>query len=177
MIYKILLYELLGVIFISIFGSLLHFTYDWSDKYKPLALISAVNESTWEHLKIAFWPALIYSIIEYVPLSEIANNFIISKATCLLVIPISIIILFYSYTTILGHNYLIIDISIFILSIYFGQKISFKILTMPQLPSFLTSLSMFIILILIIKFSLFTFFPPKTPLFKDPVTGKYGIYK
>lgn len=177
MIYKILLYELLGVIFVSIFGSLLHFVYDWSDKYKPLALISAVNESTWEHLKIAFWPALIYSIIEYVPLSPITNNFIIAKATCLLVIPISIIILFYSYTTILGHNYLIIDISIFILSIYFGQKISFKILIMPQLPSFLTSLSMFIILILIVKFSLFTFYPPKTSLFKDPVTGKYGIYK
>ena len=169
------LWELFGVIIISITGSLLHFVYDWSNKYKPFALISAVNESTWEHLKIAFWPALVYSILEYIPISTITNNFIIAKAACLLVIPISIVILFYSYTAILGRNYLVADISIFVLSIYFGQKVSFKILTMTQLPSFLTSLSIFIIVILIIQFSLFTFFSPKLLIFKDPVTGKYGM--
>jgi hypothetical protein len=173
--YKVFLWELFGVIFISITGSLLHFLYDWSNEYKPFALISAVNESTWEHLKIAFWPALIYSILEYIPLSTITNNFIISKAACLLVIPISIVILFYSYTAILGRNYLVADISIFVLSIYSGQKISFELLTMDQLPSFLTSLSMFIIVILIIQFSLFTFLPLRLSIFKDPVTGKYGI--
>jgi len=164
-------------IFYFIIGSILHFVYDWSNEYKPLALISAINESTWEHLKIAFWPALIYSILEYVPLSNITNNFIISKAACLLIIPIVIVILFYSYTGILGRNFLIADISIFVLSIYFGQKISFRLLTMIQLPSFLTSLSMLIIVILIIVFSLFTFFPPRLPIFKDPVNGGYGIYK
>lgn len=177
MTYKVFLWELFGIIFISITGALLHFVYDWSNEYKPFALISAVNESTWEHLKIAFWPALIYSILEYVPLSNITNNFIISKAACLLVIPLSIVILFYSYTAILGRNFLIADISIFVLSICFGQKISFKLLTMPQLPSLITSLSMFIIVILIIQFSLFTFFPPKLSIFKDPVKGGYGIYK
>ena len=177
MTYKVFLWELFGVIFISITGSLLHFVYKWSNECKPIALIAAVNESTWEHLKIAFWPALIYSIIEYICISDITNNFIIAKAASLLVIPISIIILFYSYTAILGRNYLIVDISIFILSIFFGQKISFKLLTMDQLPSFLTSLSLIIIVILIILFSLFTYFPPKLLIFKDPVKGGYGIYK
>lgn len=177
MIYTVFLWELFGVIFISIIGSLLHFVYDWSNGYKPLALISAVNESTWEHLKIAFWPALIYSILEYVPLANITNNFIIAKAACLLVIPLSIVILFYSYTAIIGHNFLIADIFIFVLSIFLGQLISFNLLTAPPLPSFLGSLSAFIIVILIIQFSLFTFFPPKLSIFKDPVSGKYGIYK
>ena len=175
--YKIFLFELFGALLISITGSLLHFVYDWSKNYKPLALISAVNESTWEHLKIAFWPALIYSVLEYLPISNITNNFIISKAACLLVIPISIVILFYSYTAIIGHNFLIVDISIFVLSICFGQIISFKLLTMPQLPSFLTFISLLIIVILIIQFSMFTFFPPKLLIFKDPVKGGYGIYK
>lgn len=175
MSYIILLWELFGVIFISLIGSLLHFTYEWYGECKPLALISAVNESTWEHLKIAFWPALIYSILEYIPLAHITNNFIVAKAACLLAIPVCIIILFYSYTWLLGSNYLIIDISIFILSIFLGQMLSFKILTMRQLPSIYTSLGMFLIVILVIMFSLFTFFPPKCPIFKDPVNGGYGI--
>ncbi|MDF2880331.1 MAG: hypothetical protein K0R54_888 [Clostridiaceae bacterium] len=106
MIYKIFLWESFGVIFISSIGAILHFTYECSHEYKPLPLISAVNESTWEHLKIAFWPTLIYSILEYIPLSKITNNFIISKAACMIVIPISIIILFYSYTKVLGRNFL-----------------------------------------------------------------------
>lgn len=175
MVYNVYLCELLGVIFISITGSLLHFVYDWSNNFKPFALISAVNESTWEHLKIAFWPTLIYSLLEYASISEITNNFVIAKASCLIIIPLSIVFLFYSYTKILKRNYLVVDILIFILSIYFGQKISFYILTMTQLPGFLTTLSLFIILILIIEFSLFTFFPPKFFIFKDPTTGTYGI--
>ncbi|MBO1685066.1 MULTISPECIES: DUF6512 family protein [Clostridium] len=175
MVYNVYLCELLGVIFISITGSLLHFVYDWSNNFKPFALISAVNESTWEHLKIAFWPTLIYSLLEYASISEITNNFVIAKASCLIIIPLSIVFLFYSYTKILKRNYLVVDILIFILSIYFGQKISFYILTMTQLPGFLTTLSLFIILILIIEFSLFTFFPPKFFIFKDPTNGTYGI--
>lgn len=177
MIYKIFLYESFGVIFITLSGVILHFAYELSHQYKPLAFISAVNESTWEHLKIAFWPTLIYSILEYIPLSEITNNFIISKAACMLVIPISIIVLFYSYTKVLGRNFLIADIFIFVLSIYLGQKVSFMLLTARKLHSFLTSAAMFIIVILVIQFSLFTFFPPRLFIFKDPVKGGYGIYK
>lgn len=177
MMFKVFLWELFGVIFISVTGTLLHFVYICSNEYKPFALISSVNESTWEHLKIAFWPTLVYSIIEYQFISDITNNFIIAKAACLLVIPISIIVLFYSYTAILGRNILILDISIFILSIFFGQKISFKLLIMDPLPSFLTSLAAYIIVVLIILFSLFTYFPPKLAIFKDPVKGGYGIYR
>lgn len=170
-----LLWELFGAVFISLIGSLLHFTYKWSGEYKPLALISAVNESTWEHLKIAFWPALIYSILEYIPLANITNNYIIAKAACLVAIPVLITIMFYTYTSLLGRNYLVIDILIFILAIFLGQMISFKILTMPQLPHIYTFLGMLVIVILVMMFSLFTFFPPKNLIFKDPVKGGYGI--
>lgn len=170
-----LLWELFGVVFISLIGSLLHFTYEWSGEYKPLALVSAVNESTWEHLKIAFWPALIYSIIEYIPLAHITNNFIIAKAASLVAIPVLITIMFYSYTSLLGRNYLVIDILIFILAIFLGQMLSFKILTMPELPHIYTFLGMLVIIILVMMFSLFTFFPPKHLIFKDPVKGGYGI--
>lgn len=85
--------------------------------------------------------------------------------------------MFYTYTAILRRNFLIADIPIFVLSICFGEMASLKLLTMAQLPSFLTSLSLLIIVLLVIQFSLFTFLPPKLPLFRDPVHGGYCIYK
>ena len=68
-----LTWELLGIIFIFIMGAILHFLYKWSKFWKPIALIAAVNESTWEHLKLAFWPAFFYSLFEYL---TIINNFV-----------------------------------------------------------------------------------------------------
>ena len=55
---------LLGFLFISIIGTLLHFTYDFSNHNKVVALFSAVNESTWEHIKIAVTPFFIWSLVD-----------------------------------------------------------------------------------------------------------------
>jgi hypothetical protein len=46
-------------------GSILHFAYDWSGGWRPVAPVGAVNESVWEHLKIAYWPALLSGLVEW----------------------------------------------------------------------------------------------------------------
>ena len=53
---------IVGIIVICIIGTLLHFTYEWSHHKKIVALFSAVNESTWEHIKIAMTPTILWSI-------------------------------------------------------------------------------------------------------------------
>ena len=40
----------IGIIFISLIGTLLHFMYEWSGHNKVVSLFAAVNESTWEHI-------------------------------------------------------------------------------------------------------------------------------
>ena len=50
-------------IFVSIAGTLLHFAYDWSGQSVLLAPFSGVNESTWEHMKLFFWPMFVFSVI------------------------------------------------------------------------------------------------------------------
>lgn len=62
---KIFSWEVVGAILISFAGSLLHFVFELFNGWPPLALTAAVNESTWEHLKLAFWPALVYALIEW----------------------------------------------------------------------------------------------------------------
>ena len=172
---KVLKWELIGIAVISIFGSVLHFVFEWSGGYEPVGVIAAVNESVWEHFKIGFWPALFYSIFEYSFLRKSTNNFAIAKATGIYVIPITIAILFYSYTAIIGKEILIVDILIFVIAVVVGQLTSYRILTLKPLPGILHGFGIFLIVILAVAFGLFTFYPPHLALFRDALTGGYGI--
>ena len=51
-------WELAGLFLTLIFGNLLHFVYDWSGQNSVVAAFAAVNESTWEHMKLLFFPML-----------------------------------------------------------------------------------------------------------------------
>ena len=42
-----------AVIPLIVVGSVLHFAYDWSGHHRVVAVFAAVNESYWEHIKIA----------------------------------------------------------------------------------------------------------------------------
>lgn len=61
-------YELAGIIFIIAFGSVLHFTFEWSGRQVAVGVFSAVNESVWEHLKLGFWPAIAFALFEFTQL-------------------------------------------------------------------------------------------------------------
>ena len=56
--------NLFRFIFISVLGVLLHFTYEWFGDNAVVGLFSAVNESTWEHLKLLFFPIMLLTILE-----------------------------------------------------------------------------------------------------------------
>jgi hypothetical protein len=51
---SILRWELGGIAFVVILGSVLHFAFEWSGRAIPIGPIAAVNESVWEHLKLGF---------------------------------------------------------------------------------------------------------------------------
>ena len=171
----VLKWELLGIIVKSVLGTILHFAFEWSGEFLPLGIIAAVNESVWEHLKIAFWPALLYAILEYRFLKSFTNNFVIAKATGIYAMPITIAVLFYAYTAATGREILVVDILIFLIAIAVGQLISYKILTARQLPSWLNKLGLILLVSLAIAFCVFTFYPPHLPIFRDAITGTYGI--
>ena len=55
----------IGFAFTSLLGTLLHFVFEWSGNNRIVAVFSAVNESTAEHLKLLFWPAVLMGVIEF----------------------------------------------------------------------------------------------------------------
>ncbi len=167
-------WELTGIIFIAILGGLLHFVFDWSGQWRPVALIAAVNESVWEHLKLGFWPALIYALVEYVYFGRSASNFLIAKTVGIYLIPITIVVLFYSYTAVIEDT-LAADLLIFVLGVVIGQLTAYRLLFLGPLPKPYNVLAMIALACLIIAFGLLTYYPPHLPLFRDPVSGAYGI--
>ena len=116
---SILKFEIISTIFIMIVGTLLHFTFGWSNNNPLVGTFSAVNESTWEHLKLAFFPMLIIGIIEYFFVKNKVNNYIESKTIGITSSILFITSFFYTYTGIIGTNFFIIDICSFNRRIHF----------------------------------------------------------
>jgi hypothetical protein len=172
---SVLIYELIGMVFIILLGSVLHFTFEWSGNQPIVGVFSAVNESVWEHLKLAFWPALLFMLIEYALLKKAGNNFAFAKTIGVYLMVVIIPIIFYCYTAISGKSIFVIDISTFIVAVIIGQLSSYKLLTYKKLPENLNRVSLIALVLLGLAFVLFTFYPPQLPIFRDPNTGKYGI--
>lgn len=172
---RILLFELAGIVFIIILGSILHFTFEWSGSQAVVGVFSAVNESVWEHLKLGFWPAIVFALIEFKYLKKTTSNLLFAKTISIYLIPIIIMVIFYSYTTVLGESILVIDILSFIIAVIVGQLVSYRLLTGKTLPYNLDMVSLVALILLGLAFVLFTFYPPQLALFQDPLTGGYGI--
>ena len=56
--------ELLGFAVTSLLGTVLHFLYDLLGGALWIAPFSGVNESTWEHMKLLFWPMLLFAAVQ-----------------------------------------------------------------------------------------------------------------
>jgi hypothetical protein len=172
---QVLFFELVGIVFIIIFGSILHFTFEWSDGNAVVGVFSAVNESVWEHLKLGFWPAIVFALVEFKYLRKETNNFMFAKTIGVYLIPITIVVIFYSYTAIIGESVLVIDILSFVLAVVVGQLVSYRLLTGKRLPYNLDLVSLIALTLLGLAFVIFTFYPPQLGLFQDPITGGYGL--
>ena len=168
-------FQIIGFVFTSIAGTLLHFLYDWTNQSILTAPFSAVNESTWEHIKLLFFPLFIYTIYEYRKIGSKYSSFmcvkLIGTLTGLILIPA----IYYTYTGILGTSADWFNISIYYIvaaAVYFFE---YRLLKNQQL-SCRFSVAAFIIMCAIgLLFVVFTFVQPEIPLFRDPVTGQYGI--
>lgn len=169
-------YHIIGFIFTFIIGSLLHFTYKFFDKNIIIGYFSPVNESTWEHLKLLITPVIIFSLFEYFMYGKDLDNFIIVKALSILLGMFTIVASFYTYTGILGNNYLLLDIATFILGVFVTYYFSCRMLQTKFLYKENSNyIGIFIIFLIVFFMMYFTINPPKINLFLDPITNTYGI--
>lgn len=174
---KLKIVQIVVIILAIVFGTLLHFTYEWSGENRIVGLFSATNESVWEHLKLVFYPMLILAIVEYFVVKKEANNYIEAKSLGIFLAIAFIIVFYYTYTGIIGKTFFIIDILTFIISIILGEWVSYKLMIRKSESTTLSKiLSLAIIFYFLISFILFTYNPPNINLFKDPTQIMNRLY-
>ena len=72
---RLFFWQLGGFLLTALAGTLLHFVYDWSGGSVWTAAFSAVNESTWEHMKLLFFPLFLSSVVQVCVLGKTYPNF------------------------------------------------------------------------------------------------------
>ena len=101
---------LIGIIFVILTGSLAHFLYNWSELNYLVGLFTPVNESIWEHMKLLFFPMLLYSLIIIYQFRECHLCTVSSFCFGIIVGTLLIPFFYYTYTFILGKDIFLFDI-------------------------------------------------------------------
>lgn len=169
-----ILWQAAGFALVTFGGTILHFLYDWTSGNILVAPFSGVNESTWEHMKLLFWPLFLFALVQRLFFKDQKNYWCIKLAEILLGLML-IPVLFYTYNGAFGKSPDWLNIAIFYISallVFLFERWAFKQNRLHCRHPWLT----FAIICLIgVLFLVFTFMPPQIPLFQDPLTGTYGV--
>ena len=167
---KIRNWQIVAILFTLALGTLLHFTYQWSGNNQIVGAFSAINESTWEHLKLLFFPMLIFAVFEGIYIYKETNNYIEAKTIGIIFGMLFITVFFFTYTGIIGTNFAVLDIGSFFVGVILSEIIAYKIMRMKNFSTNKTkTISIILIFILTLCFIFFTFNPPNINYFRDPV--------
>lgn len=169
----IILWQFFGFIATALGGTLLHFLYDWLGEAVWIAPFAGVNESTFEHMKLLFWPMFIFAIVQSFFFKG-RDDFWCVKLRGILLGIFLIPAIFYLYNGVIGKSPDWLNISIFFISalsvyiyearLFFAKKLSCEAQILPVA----------LLCIAALFFTIFTFFTPELEIFRDPLTGIYG---
>ena len=167
-------WQILGFGVTALGGTLLHFLFDWLGGALWIAPFSGVNESTWEHMKLLFWPMFLYAIVQSFFFRD-REDFRCVKLRGILLGLTLIPVLFYTYNGVIGKSPDWLNITIFFIAAaaaYIAEARWFRDgnfrCRSPRAAAALLCL-------LALLFIVFTFRTPETGIFRDPITGSYGI--
>lgn len=160
-------YTVIGAIFVLITGTLSHFLYEWTNYNFVIGLFTPVNESTWEHMKLIFFPMLLYSLFIMMKLKKDHICTASSLSSGILLGTLLIPVIFYTYTGILGYNIFILDLLTFAVSVLAAFYTVYKLALSYSMQRY-TILLCGLIIVMTICFLLFTYYPPNIGLFAVP---------
>ncbi len=168
------LWQFIGFAVVSLGGTILHFLYKWLNKPLWIAAFSGVNESTWEHMKLLFWPILLFATVQSIFFREREDFWCIKLRGILLGLTL-IPLVFYLYNGIVGKSPDWLNIGIFFIAAaaaFIYETVLFKNESVNCKSPMLAKVTLLGIAAL---FVIFTFATPEINIFRDPLTSTYGI--
>lgn len=177
------IWEAVGGLVIFFAGSFLHFLYELSGFAIIAAPFGSVNESTWEHLKLFFWPGLAFAVVQHAYLRHAVNNFWAAKAASLALVTVGVGVAFYAYVGVVlpiyGKGNLLGTLVTAAIGVTIGQAASYRLLTGVQRGPWVRTLAVAAIIAMAVMFVAFTFAPPRIFLFENffgyVYDGQFGI--
>lgn len=160
-------YTIIGTVFVLIVGTISHFVYEWSQNNYILGLIFPINESTWEHMKLIFFPMLLYAFF--------MNRDLKTKYPCVtcsllfgtLLGTFLIPVFFYTYSGILGNHYAALDISVFAAGVIAAFLAVYRLTLSCRCKNY-TKILKLLVFIVAFCFLCFTYHAPALGIFADP---------
>ena len=166
------LWPFAGFALSALAGTLLHFLYEWTG-FLPFALVSGVNESTWEHMKLLYVPLFVFALVQSRYFRDVPAFWCVKlrgTLTGLVLIPV----LFYTYNGAVGKSPDWVNIAIFFVSAAAAYTVEWR--QFQRKHRYCRPRLAFATLCAIgALFVAFTFWPPHIGLFRDPVNGGYGL--
>ncbi len=167
-------WQLLGFGAVSLAGTLLHFLYDWSGESLWIAPFSGVNESTWEHMKLLFFPLFLFAAVQWFFFRE-RSDFWCVKLRGTLFGLVLIPVLFYTYNGAIAKSPDWLNIAIFFIAAaatFLWETKRFE-RAAPYCKH--PRIAFGALCVIALLFVLFTFVTPNLGIFRDPITGSLGL--
>ena len=157
-----------GFLFVGVLGVLFHFAYDFLGQNAVAGVFFPINESIWEHLKLLYFPVILWWMIEYFTGAE-RKRFFASRVWALCIGLFFIPIAFYTYSGVIGRRFAWADIGIFFVADYLYFRLAKGFGEDPKEESEGENiLSAIVFLVWLFAFFVFTFFPPALGIFQNP---------
>lgn len=172
---RLLKNQLIGFIFVSIAGSIGHFVFNWSGKTPIVGLFFSVNESPWEHLKLIFFPFLLFTVYTAIRFKKEKKNIIFANCFAVFLSMWSILSYYYTLTYASGNSTEFINISSFFIGVAVAFIVSYFLISNLKVSGATNVFALIILIITSFSFFLFTFKPPYIPMFMDPQTMTYSF--
>ena len=167
--------EAAGAVVIYGAAALLHFVYPMTGGSALAVVFGAVNESVWEHAKIFSIAYAGWAILQLLWIRAPFRRYLVGKCCGLYLLMGGMIGFFYLYTAFTGKPILWLDVSYPAVLTAAAQLCSYKITVGDRRSEALFAPALMMIMLYYLMFLTFSAFPPKVGLFRDPVTGGYGI--
>ena len=171
---SIRLWQLFGFGVTALGGTLLHFLYDWLGEALWVAPFSGVNESTWEHMKLLFWPMFLYAVVQSFFFKDREDFWCVKLRGILLGLTL-IPVLFYTYNGAVGKSPDWLNIAIFFISAAAAYLYETRLFERGTVACRRPRWAVTALCLIGFLFVVFTFATPEIGVFRDPLTGEYGI--
>ena len=162
--------NILAFFIISILGTIGHFIYRFTGNNPVAGVFFPVNESVWEHLKLIFYPTLIYSAFDHLTSKDKRGNYLPATVFSIFWGMLYIIVIYYVSKGVIGKDVEFINIGSYYVAVIISICKKRKILLSDKYFSKnAKAIAFALALLTAFLLAVWSFNPPKLGIFNPPV--------